>query len=517
MHNIFTFLTRNRWMMVMSLSFVICHLSISSAGAQSLYGQNMRMGEMFYESGCLRQAEKYVQAAIDNAGPNDKHQWLSARLQMINILKFWRPVEAYNINEEIAEDCKAYPELHQKSLALNAAISFWLNNKDDFKDYNDEYLRFSNQTEGLPTVYDKPLQAMGEALSGYYNQALNTINQHIPTSVLRHELRLHIFQMKGDDKAVIKEMQLRTATVDSLSAVMYNTNLSEASTTNSMTVAQKQAEERSYRMMMLSLLMGLIILGMFAIWVYLHRRNQKKLEDKNEQLSTALKMASETDQMKSEFVKRVSHEIRTPLNAITGFNEILNNPDIPLPQEERQELIDRISENVKAITGIVDELLQVANTESTQDYARYDTVLCNQFLSNLIYSHREEVKADIELRYTTKVINRFSIQTNQETLEKIVEHLIGNAIKFTQHGFIELNCDQEEDTVKISLTDTGCGIPADKQDEVFEEFVKADAFRQGIGLGLTVSRRLAQKMGGNLELDKTYTDGARFVLTLPIQ
>lgn len=517
MHNIFTFLTRNRWMKVISLSFIICHFSISSVGAQSLYEQNLRMGEMFYQSGCMKQAEKYYQTAIENADAKNKQQWLAARLQMINLLKFWRPVEARNLNEEIAEECKAYPALHQKSLALNAAISFWLDSKDEFKFFNDEYLRFSNQTEGLPTVYDKPLQAMSEALNGYYNQALNTIEQHIPASVLRHELRLRIFQMKGDDKAIIREMQLRTATIDSLCAVNYNTNLNEASTISSMTVAQQQAEKRSSRMLMLSFLMGLIILSMFALWVYLHRRNQKKLENKNEQLSTALKMASETDQMKSEFVKRVSHEIRTPLNAITGFNEILNNPDIPLPQEERQELIERISENVKAITGIVDELLQVANTESTQDYARYDTVLCNQFLSNLIYSHREEVKADIELRYTTKVINRFSIQTNQERLEKIIEHLIDNAIKFTQHGFIELNCTQKDDTVEISLTDTGCGIPADKQDDIFEEFVKADAFRQGIGLGLTVSRKMAQKMGGNLQLDKTYTTGARFVLTLPIQ
>lgn len=102
-------------------------------------------------------------------------------------------------------------------------------------------------------------------------------------------------------------------------------------------------------------------------------------------------------------------------------------------------------------------------------------------------------------------------------MEKIIEHLIDNAIKFTQHGFIELNCTQKDDTIEISLTDTGCGIPADKQDDIFEEFVKADAFRQGIGLGLTVSRKMAQKMGGNLQLDKTYTAGARFVLTLPIQ
>lgn len=510
-------MARNRWMMVICLSFIICHLSFSSVAAQSLYEKNLRMGEMFQQSGCLTQAEHYYQTAIDNADVNDKQQWLNASLQKVNLLKFWRPVEAQNLNSNISDECKAYPALYQQSLALNAAISFWLGNKEDFKKYNDEYLQLCNQTENLSNVYDKPLQAMNEALNGYYDQALKTISQHVSVSVLRHELRLRIFQMKGDDTAVINELKRRAATIDSLIAANYNTNLNEASSLNSMTLAQQKAEKRSSHMIMLTLFMALIIMGMFALWIYLHRRNQKRLMKKNEQLSTALKMASEADQMKTEFVKRVSHEIRTPLNAITGFNEILNNPDIPLPQEERQELLDRISENVKAITGIVDELLQVANTESVQEYARYDTVLCNQFLSNLIYSHRNDVSSNVELRYTTKVINRFSIQTNQEMMQKIIEHLLGNAIKFTQRGFIELNCMQKHGNVIISLTDTGCGIPADKQDEVFEQFAKADAFRQGIGLGLTVSRKMAQKMGGDLQLDKTYTTGARFILTLPVK
>ena len=504
-------------MMVMGLSFIICHLSFSGVAAQSLYEQNIHLGELFHQSGCMKQAEEYYQTAIDNSDITDKKQWINARLHMVNLLKFWRSAEAQNLNNDISEDCKEWPEFYQQNLALNAAISFWLNNKADFERYNEEYLQLCNQNEGLPNNYDKPLQAMNEALNGFYDEALHTIDQNIPGSVLRHQLRLRIFQMKNDKEAIINELKQRTVTIDSLSAATYKNNLSEVIATHSMTLAQQEAEQRSSRMLKLTLFLVLFIMGMFALWIYLHRRNQKRLEKKNEQLSTALKMANETEQMKSEFVKRVSHEIRTPLNAITGFNEILNNPDIPLQPEERNELIERINENVKAITGIVDELLQVANTESTQEYARYDTILCNQFFSNLIYKHRDDVNVNVELRYTTRVINRFSIQTNQDMIEKIVDHLIANAIKFTQQGFIELNCAQKGENIIVSLTDTGCGIPAEKQDEIFEQFAKADAFRQGIGLGLTVSRKMAQKMGGDLKLDKTYTSGARFILTLPVK
>ena len=510
-------LNNKKWIVRVAVIIITYHLSLITSFAQSLYDQNIRLGEMFHKCGCMVQAERYYQTAIDNADFDDKEQWVNAQLHMVNLLKFLRPVEAQHINEESVEYSKNWPKLYQQSLALSAAISFWLDDKSGFNKANDEYMELCRKETNLPHDYDKPLQAMGEALNGYYDQALQTIDRHIPLSILRHEMRIHIFQMKGDKAAIVSELQQRAATCDSLNAINFDANLKEVAATNSMTQAQKNAEQHSSLMMKITLIMAFIIICMFAIWAYLHRRNQKKLERKNEQLSTALKMANETDQMKSEFVKRVSHEIRTPLNAITGFNDILNNTEIELPQEERQEVLNRISENVKAITGIVDELLQVANAESTQDYARYDTVLCNQFLSDIIYKRRNDVSANVELRYTTKVMNRFSIQTNAETLEKIVDHLIGNAIKFTQRGFIELNCTQEDDNVLISLADTGSGIPADKQDEVFEQFAKADAFRQGIGLGLTVSRKMAQKMGGNLQLDKTYTGGARFILTLPVK
>ena len=493
------------------------HFSLFTSLAQSLYEQNIRLGELFQRSGCMTQAEHFFQTAFDNVDKNDRQQWLSAQLHMVDLMKFWRPIDAQRLSDEIIDACKDDPILYQKALALNASISFWVDNKRAFSEANEAYLKLCRQYDNLPDTYDKPLQAMNEALSGYYDEAMHTIDQFVPKSIFRHELRLHIFQMKGDKDAIIEELKQRTNTIDSLSAASYYATNNEVAVTKNMTLAQQKAEQRSSFMVILTLSMAAVVILMFMIWIILHRRNQKKLEKKNEQLSTALKMANETEQMKSEFVKRVSHEIRTPLNAITGFNEILNNPDIPLPQEERQNLLDRISENVKAITGIVDELLQVANTESMQDYACYDTMLCNQYLSQLIYNHRDDVNANVELRYTTTVMNRFSIQTNKEMMQKIIEHLLGNAIKFTQRGYIELNCAQTNDNVIISVTDTGCGIPPEKQDEVFEQFAKADIFRQGIGLGLTVSRKMAQKMGGDLKLDKTYTTGARFVLTLPVK
>ena len=235
----------------------------------------MRTGEMFYHSGCLTQAEHYFQEALDNADPKDRRQWLAARLQIVNVLKFIRPVEASNMNNEIADDCKAFPALRQQSLALSAAISFWLDNKQAFNQYNDEYLELARQTDSLPTTYDKPLQAMHEAVNGFSDQALRTIDQHLGGTALRHQLRLRIFEKKGDNAAVIRELKQCAATIDSLNAANYEANLTQAATITSMTLAQQKAEQRSSHMVMLTVLMALVIIGMLALWIYLHRRNQK--------------------------------------------------------------------------------------------------------------------------------------------------------------------------------------------------------------------------------------------------
>ena len=183
------------------------------------------------------------------------------------------------------------------------------------------------------------------------------------------------------------------------------------------------------------------------------------------------------------------------------------------------QLLNRIKENVQAITTIVDEMLQMADKESNEFYPKTESIYCNQTLSAIIYKYRSQVSSNVELNYTTDVINRFSINTNKEGVTKIIDHLIQNAIKFTQKGFITLHCEESYDNKKvlISVTDTGKGISPDKQEKVFEGFYKEDSFKQGIGLGLTVSRKIAQKLGGDLTIDKSYTNGARFILSLPFE
>ena len=487
---------------------------ISYAASENLFKKNMEMGQLFEKCGNMQMAEQYYQTALHNSNEKDMHEQLQAQLGIVSTRKFTRPVEASRLNEEMERASAKYPDCRQQYLIMNAFISFRLNDKIAFEKANKEYLALCAEHDNLPTTFDQILQAMNEALNGYDSNALILLSAPSVDPVLRHDVRTLIFQMKGMTKEALDEQLSRAQTIDSITTVMYKQNTEKIGITEEITKAKEKADKDKSNSQTIIIILLLLIVVMILIWMALRQRSQKVLKDKNEQLNAALKMANETDEMKTAFVRRVSHEIRTPLNAITGFNEILNNPAIELPQEERNDLMERINDNVKAITNIIDELLQVSNDESLKDYAKFDEVYCNQFFSTLLYNHRPDVNADVQLVYTTKVVNRQTILTNAEVLKKIMEHLIGNAIKFTQKGTIELNCQEQNNMLYLTLTDTGCGVPPDMQDKIFEQFTKVDAFQQGIGLGLTVSRKLAQKLGGTLYLDKDYTDGARFVLTI---
>ena len=491
------------------------HLSFSTSKAETLYEKNYQLGKMFQESGNLLLAEKYFQTAINNS--DNQQEKLKAQLGLVNVMKLWRPVDAQRMNEHCEEACRNDLALRQEYLAMNGFIYFCLGNKSEYEKTYQEYTTLCQQHDTLSNTYDQALKAMYEASKGFYNQALSTLNEGGTSKLELHDLRIRIFEMNGDTQKLLQEVRSRATTIDSLSAALYDQNLNAVDVTASMTDAQKEAEERSSHMTLLVFAMLAVIIMMILAFLFWFRKMKKVQKKKNEQLRMALKMANETDEMKQDFVRRINHEIRTPLNAITGFNDILNNSEIQIGQEEREELMKQINQNVKAIIAITDELLQVANNESVVEFSKHDSVLCNQFFSDLLYKHRSEVNSNTELLFTTQVVNRLTILINAKEVETVVDHLIDNAIKFTQRGSIELNCREKEGMLYVSVTDTGRGIPADKQDKIFEQFAKVDANQQGIGLGLTVSRNVAQKLGGDLVLDKDYGFGARFILSIPIK
>lgn len=481
----------------------------------------LALGSIFESSGNQSIAKHYFKEAIDNTNDHDDRLAMDAFSRMASMLKLTNPQEAQQWNDKYAFVSEKYPPYRQVYLFVNAVIAFAQNNKEEFWKRRDSYYAYRKEkAKELDNHGVHIMKVMEEAFNEQYDKALQLLKKNSGDldDIAVHDMRIHIYQMQQLPEMALQASLDRAYFVDSLSSGMQLHNIRELRAEVALAKARNDAASQYKRMLTIVILLSFLIILLLGINNYIRQKSRQRMAERNEQLKTALSMAEESDKMKTEFVRSVSHEIRTPLNAINGFTEIITTPGLELAEDERQNMVDRIRLNVDAITNIVDEMLRTAERSSTDYYPKTGKILCNQFLSKILYSYREKVNSNIELNYTTSVINRFTLQTNEEGLEQIMHHLIENAIKFTHEGSIEVNCSQNDSgKVVITVTDTGLGIAKEQQAKIFEQFFKVDNFQQGIGLGLTVSKKIANKLGGDLFLDSDYTGGARFVLTLPLE
>jgi signal transduction histidine kinase len=238
----------------------------------------------------------------------------------------------------------------------------------------------------------------------------------------------------------------------------------------------------------------------------------------NEYMTEAALVAEEITN-KETFLMNISHEIRTPLNVITGFAQVIGNPSFKLSTEQRENIVNSIESNTREITNFVNELLEFSENEGQSRYSITDDIKINEFCNDLIKAAQMVNNGRLELICDSHVDDTKTIKSNSLALQRILRQLIGNGMKFTEKGSVTLSTALSDDLSQlfISVTDTGIGIPAEVQDRIFEKFYKVDSFKKGLGLGLPMAYRIAHQLGGDLQLDKEYTGGTRFVLSLPNQ
>ena len=222
----------------------------------------------------------------------------------------------------------------------------------------------------------------------------------------------------------------------------------------------------------------------------------------------------EAKQMKDSFIRNMSHEIRTPLNQIFGFVQMLTDPNIQLSDEEKRQYNDIISDQTTYMTRLINKFLELSEYESSDEPLPRETISIDETL-NIVQSTVPQPQAGVELTFSNNS-GKDTIDTNGKGLTRILQCLVGNAVKFTPSGYISVECiTNAEGSVTFSVTDTGKGIPEGDEERIFDRFYKVDEFVPGAGLGLSLVREIAKRMDATVNLDRTYTSqGSMFTVTL---
>lgn len=265
-------------------------------------------------------------------------------------------------------------------------------------------------------------------------------------------------------------------------------------------------------------LAGIIVSVLFLIFllvlgwkkIFRLKRSQIRQEAMKEKAVQAI-------QRKNMFLSNMSHEVRTPLNAIVGFSAVLTDEDESFDDESRREFSEIIKVNSFQLLKLINDILDFSDFENdniTFNIRTHDAVkLCNEVVETVMASR----KLEVEMRFDTD-LSVLMLDTDDARLRQVLINLLVNAAKFTEQGSIVLELKMADaDTALFSVTDTGCGIPPEKQHLIFERFEKLNDFVQGSGLGLSICQLIVKYMNGKLWVDSGYTRGARFCFTHPLK
>jgi len=490
--------------------------------AEDEYYQVTHLRGIIYSlRGNMELAHQYFERALEEVDHSQPAKLSSIYMDLANIDMDTKPADAMKHLECAISIIKAKSGTYEYSDAIGfkTIVAFAMR---DWKTVNQAYQEYMKLKETLgndfSTTYYQYVMICKKTADRQYEEAIQLTNL-LTNSTDQYKFQTEIYELAGDLHKAFEAQKRYMAVKDSVNNVIMSEELiGSANDLAQMENERNACEERNERFMWTMIaIFPVACLVPFAMCQYNKRKFTKKLQQQNKELKIARDKAKESERMKINFIKNMSHEVRTPLNIISGFAQVISDPETELGTEERTEIANRITSSAQNIVNIINEILDISGKESIRYIDKNDTVSCNELAKQVLKKFEEEAQGN-ELHFESSLKDSYKIKTNAQETEKILHHLIHNACKFTSHGSITLSChidEMEDNMICFSVTDTGKGIKEGEEEKIFEHFYKVDAYKEGVGLGLPLARRVARQMGGDVVLDSTYQEGSRFILRLP--
>lgn len=376
----------------------------------------------------------------------------------------------------------------------------------------------------------------------YYHQAgqdllaLDAVNkaldQEKPAELFK--LKVAILRSLGRQQEALAVYKETLAMNKAIENKAFSRQINQLRTLNDLNGTEKQTLELAYQSEQISIkqrqLLGaiffiVVLLVLLYVLIRYYRRasrlKNELLKEKNslveseKALRRMTKKAEQANLVKTAFISNISHEVRTPLNAIVGFSELLL--DESQSAADRSQFAETINKSSELLLNLVNDVLDLSRLESGRFQFMCQPVNLVDYCRKAIDGIAHRVADGVRLTFTAPV-DTFELRTDPLRFQQLLANLLSNAAKFTKEGEINLafSIEEAENRVVLAVTDTGCGIPSEKQQQIFERFEKLDEFKQGTGLGLSICQIIAAQLHGAIFIDPSYTGGARFVFIHPL-
>jgi len=429
-------------------------------------------------------------------------------LNIVNVAIDDSPEEADSLLEKAKEISKKYSPERVFDIETRQSLSYYY--RGDYDRFLEGYKAYKEGVkEGKSSVHGRSMEVYYLALQGKTDEAVKLAQTELGED--SRDAIVMVLEKAGRWEEAYKALKKQMAATDSIDNVV----LSRSMEGIRIELRHYDLERRITRARTIGLTISVILLALLvtalSYIVFTRRKHLKELKQ-------AYNHALESDRLKTAFIQNVSHEIRTPLNIISGFAQVISDPEMAGSAKDRQHMSQMMQKSCHQITSIIDEMLELSINESGGAIPRDESVLLNSMLRDLLQENQGLVSPGVELRYDSTLHDEYAFMTNKMVLMRAVNTLIDNAIKNTTEGTITLKTSADGERLQLAVEDTGKGIPAEDAERIFERFVKLDAFKEGLGLGLPLCRKLAERLGGQVSLDTTYKGpGARFVISLPLE